>query len=244
MENKQNKNYIAGIYVRLGRDDERVGESLSIENQKILVTKYVKEKGWEIKDFYIDDGYSGTNFERPGVKRLLDDAKVGEINTIVVKDLSRFGRNYILVEQYIDYVFPSFGIRFIAIEDRIDTESKDTSAMDMLPIMNVFNEWHSANTSKKIRAVRTSCAQAGKYLASKAPYGYTRADDKYHTTIIDEEAAQVVRHIFERRAKGESLYKIALGLQAVGMLSPAVYAERKYGKQCTRGGTTCGLLRL
>ena len=104
---------------------------------------------------------------------MLDDAKAGEINAIVVKDLSRFGRNYILVGQYIDYVFPTFGIRFIAIEDRIDTESKDTSAMDMLPIMNVFNEWHSANTSKKIRAVRASFAQAGKYLALKAPYGYT-----------------------------------------------------------------------
>ena len=100
MEPKRNKNYIAGIYLRLSRDDERAGESLSIENQKILVTKYVKEKGWEIKDVYVDDGYSGTNFERPGVKRLLDDAKAGEINTIVVKDLSRFGRNYILVGQY------------------------------------------------------------------------------------------------------------------------------------------------
>ena len=102
MEPKRNKNYIAGIYLRLSRDDERAGESLSIENQKILVTKYVKEKGWEIKDVYVDDGYSGTNFDRPGVKRLLDDAKEGEINTIVVKDLSRFGRIYILVGQYIE----------------------------------------------------------------------------------------------------------------------------------------------
>ena len=236
MEPKRNKNYIAGIYLRLSRDDERAGESLSIENQKILVTKYVRDKGWEIKDVYIDDGYSGTNFDRPGVKRLLDDAKAGEINTIVVKDLSRFGRNYILVGQYIDYVFPSFGIRFIAIEDRIDTESKDTSAMDMMPIMNVFNEWHSANTSKKIRAVKYSCAQAGKYLASKAPYGYVRNDDKNHTPIVDEEAAQVVRQIFERRAKGESSYKIALELQAAGVLSPAVYAERKFGKTITGAG--------
>ena len=236
MEPRRNKNYIAGIYLRLSRDDERAGESLSIENQKILVTKYVRDKGWEIKDVYIDDGYSGTNFDRPGVKRLLDDAKAGEINTIVVKDLSRFGRNYILVGQYIDYVFPSFGIRFIAIEDRIDTESKDTSAMDMMPIMNVFNEWHSANTSKKIRAVKYSCAQAGKYLASKAPYGYVRNDDKNHTPIVDEEAAQVVRQIFERRAKGESSYKIALELQAAGVLSPAVYAERKFGKTITGAG--------
>ena len=132
-----------------------------------------------------------------------------------------------------DYVFPSFGIRFIAIEDRIDTESKDTSAMDMMPIMNVFNEWHSANTSKKIRAVKYSCAQAGKYLASKAPYGYVRNDDKNHTPIIDEEAAQVVRRIFERRAKGESAYRIALDLQADGISSPACRAqvrEKGYGR--------------
>lgn len=234
MEIKQNKKYIVGIYVRLSRDDERAGESLSIENQKILVTKYVKEQGWTIKEIYVDDGYSGTNFERPGIKRLLDDAKSGEINTIVVKDLSRFGRNYIMCGQYIDYVFPSFGIRFVAIEDRIDTASKDTSAMDMMPIMNVFNEWHSANTSKKIRAVKRSCAEAGKYLASKAPYGYIRADDKNHTPIIDEEAAQVVKRIFEERAKGKSPYKIALELQAEGVLCPALYAEQKFGRICAK----------
>ncbi len=234
MATKQDKNYIVGIYVRLSRDDERAGESLSIENQKILLTRYVKEKGWVIKDIYVDDGYSGTNFERPGIKRLLDDAKSGGINTIVVKDLSRFGRNYIMVGQYIDYVFPSFGIRFIAIEDRIDTGGKDTSALEMMPIMNVFNEWHCANTSKKIRTVRTSCAKAGKYLAAKAPYGYVKCDDKNHTPIVDEEAAKVVIRIFERRAKGEGTYKIALDLQADGILSPAVYAEKKFGKQFAR----------
>ncbi len=236
MVTKQDKKQIVGIYARLSRDDERAGESLSIENQKILLTRYVKEKGWTVKDFYIDDGYSGTNFERPGIKRLLDDAKTGEINTIVVKDLSRFGRNYIMVGQYVDYVFPSFGIRFIAIEDRIDTGAKDNSAWEMMPIMNVFNEWHCANTSKKIRAVRTSSAKAGKYLASKAPYGYVKCDDDNHTPIIDEEAAEVVRRIFERRAKGEGTYKIALDLQAEGILSPAAYAEKKFGKQCTRVG--------
>lgn len=162
---------------------------------------------------------------------MLDDAKAGEINAIVVKDLSRFGRNYILVGQYIDYVFPTFGIRFIAIEDRIDTESKDTSAMDMLPIMNVFNEWHSANTSKKFEQLEHRVAQAGKYLALKAPYGYTRSEDKYHTPIIDEEAARVVRRIFERRARGDSPYRIAIDLEADGIEHPAAYAERKYGKR-------------
>src|SRR5574344_447431 len=178
------KKYIAGLYFRLSQEDEHQGESVSIDNQRTILRKYAEERGFEIHDEYIDDGISGTTFQRPEVQRLLDDAKTGVINTIIVKDLSRFGRNYIEVGQYIDYVFPAFGIRFIAIQDRIDTASKDTSAMDMMPIMNVFNEWHSANTSKKIRAVKYSCAQAGKYLASKAPYGYVRKDDKNHTPII------------------------------------------------------------
>lgn len=227
---------------RIEKYNMTTNENWYVIEQKSNLSDYFNDNPSKLYKFYyvrnntLDNGYSGTNFERLGVKRLLDDAKAGEINTIVVKDLSRFGRNYILVGQYIDYVFPSFGIRFIAIEDRIDTESKDTSAMDMMPIMNVFNEWHSANTSKKIRAVKYSCAQAGKYLASKAPYGYVRKDDKNHTPIIDEEAAQVVRRIFERRAKGESAYRIALDLQADGISSPAVYAERKFGKKVTGEG--------
>ena len=230
------KKYIAGLYFRLSQEDERQGESASIDNQRTMLRKYAEEHGFEIHDEYIDDGISGTTFQRPGVQRLLDDAKTGVINTIIVKDLSRFGRNYIEVGQYIDYVFPAFGIRFIAIQDNIDTENRDSGSMEMMPIMNVFNEWHSANTSKKIRAVKYSCAQAGKYLASKAPYGYVRKDDKNHTPIIDEEAAQVVRRIFERRAKGESAYRIALDLQADGISSPAVYAERKFGKKVTGEG--------
>ena len=117
------KNYITGLYMRLSKDDERHGESLSIENQRGILRKYAEERGFEIHDEYIDDGVSGTTFDRPQVQRLLDDAKTGVINTIIVKDLSRFGRNYIEVGQYIDYVFPAFGIRFIAIQDNVDTET-------------------------------------------------------------------------------------------------------------------------
>ncbi|MCH5199757.1 MAG: recombinase family protein, partial [Oscillospiraceae bacterium] len=101
-------NYNVGIYVRLSKDDERLGESVSIENQKLILTKYVAEQGWNIVDVYVDDGYSGTDFERPGVTRLLEDAKTGKINLIIVKDLSRFGRNYIQIGQYIDYIFPTY----------------------------------------------------------------------------------------------------------------------------------------
>lgn len=132
--------YNAGIYVRLSKDDERAGESLSIENQKSILTSYVNEQGWNIVDIYVDDGYSGTNFNRPGVLRLLEDAKTGKINLIIVKDLSRFGRNYIQVGQYINYIFPTYNIRFIALNDNVDTANADTMAMDMMPIMNIFNE--------------------------------------------------------------------------------------------------------
>ena len=120
--------YNAGIYVRLSQEDMRAGESLSIENQKLILTKYVKEQGWNLIDIYVDDGYSGTDFDRPGVQRLLDDAKIGKINLIICKDLSRFGRNYIEVGRYVDYIFPSYNIRFIALNDNVDRNTSKTIA--------------------------------------------------------------------------------------------------------------------
>ena len=223
------KHYIAGLYYRLSQEDERQGESVSIDNQRAILRKYAEEHGFEIHDEYIDDGVSGTTFQRPEVQRLLDDAKTGVINTIIVKDLSRFGRNYIEVGQYVDYVFPAFGIRFIAIQDNVDTENRDSGAMEMMPIMNVFNEWHAANTSKKIRTVLKANAREGKYHARKAPYGYVKGDDEKKTPIIDEEAAAVVKRIFEMRASGLSPHKIADILNAEGILNPSRYSMEKYG---------------
>ena len=153
MKSKLLQNTKAGIYLRLSNDDERAGESLSIENQRRILEKYVAEQGFELVDTYIDDGVSGTHFNRPGIQRLLEDAKMGRVNVIIVKDLSRFGRNYIEVGQYTDYIFPMYNIRFVALGDNVDTANSESSGMDMMPIMNVFNEWHAANTSKKIRAV-------------------------------------------------------------------------------------------
>ena len=131
-----------GLYLRLSRDDEKAGESMSIENQRTILRKFVSENDGTIADEYIDDGWSGTDFDRPGVKRLLDDAKDGKIDTIVVKDLSRFGRNYIQVGQYIDYIFPAYGIRFIALSDNVDTAERGSAGMDMMPIMNVLSLIH------------------------------------------------------------------------------------------------------
>lgn len=228
MKSKQNKNYKAGIYVRLSRDDERAGESLSIENQKTMLKKYVSEQGWEIYDVYVDDGVSGTTFEREGVQRLLDDAKAGIINLIIVKDLSRFGRNYIQVGQYIDYIFPMFNIRFIALSDNIDTANKDTTAMDMMPITNVFNEWYASNTSKKIRAVHYANAKAGRNNMSHAPFGYLIGNDEKRSLVIDEVPAKVVRRIFELRAKGIRPGQIAILLNNEGVITPHDYKVKKF----------------
>ena len=229
------KKYIAGLYFRLSQEDERQGESASIEHQRTILRKYAEEHGFEIHDEYIDDGISGTTFQRPEVQRLLDDAKTGIINTIIVKDLSRFGRNYIEVGQYIDYVFPAFDIRFIAIQDNVDTENRDSGTMEMMPIMNVFNEWHAANTSKKIRAVKKANALAGIYNGAKLAYGYMKANDEKHTPLIDEEVAPIVVRIFEMYASGWSAKKIAATLTLEGIPSPKKYAYAKLGFRGRQG---------
>lgn len=220
--------------MRLSRDDEKSGESMSIENQRIILRKYVAEHGGTIIDEYIDDGWSGTNFDRPEIKRMLSDAQSGKIDTIVVKDLSRFGRNYIQVGQYIDYIFPAYGIRFVAINDNVDTADRGSTAMDMMPIMNVFNEWHAANTSKKIRAVLEAKQRSGKYTSWSYPYGYKAGSDDNRTAIIDEEAAKVVRRIFDLRLQGNSVRIIARILTSENIPNPATYFTRADGKKSGR----------
>ena len=230
MKSKQIQlNNKVGLYMRLSKDDERQGESLSIENQRNILTKYAQERGWTVIDEYVDDGYSGTNFDRPQVQRLLEDAKTGRIDTIIVKDLSRFGRNYIFVGQYVDYIFPIYNIRFIAISDNVDTANVNSAGMDMMPIMNIFNEWHSANTSKKIRAVTEANAKAGKYRSTHAPYGYVKGTGDKCLPVIDEPAATIVRRIFEMRATGKTLNEIYTVLNNEKVPIPAVYLYEKFG---------------
>ncbi len=224
------KNYIAGLYFRLSQEDERQGESISIENQRMILRKYALEHGFIIHDEYIDDGFSGTTFERPGVQRLLDDAKNGVINTIIVKDMSRFGRNYIEIGQYTDYVFPAFGIRFIAIQDNVDSENKNSNSMEMLPIVNVFNEWHAANTSKKIRAVRKNLALEGKRSGARVPYGYLQGTDEKRTLQLDEETAPTIKRIFELYAAGNNPPKIADILNMEGIPTACRLAFLRTGK--------------
>ena len=226
--------YNAGIYVRLSQEDMRAGESLSIENQKLILTKYVKEQGWNLIDIYVDDGFSGTDFNRPGVQRLLDDAKDGKINLIICKDLSRFGRNYIEVGRYVDYIFPSYNIRFIALNDNVDTANKDSSALDMMPIVNLFNEWHAASTSKKIKAVIEANAKAGKYRTTFAPYGYLKGNDPKHLPVIDPEAAPIVLRMFQMRAKGITPRHIADAFNDEHIMPPLDHQYKLLGRPCPK----------
>lgn len=219
--------YNAGLYCRLSNDDEREGQSVSIENQKLLLRNYVRQQGWKEVDVYIDDGYSGTSFDRPGVRRLIEDAKKKRINVIVVKDLSRFGRNYIEFGQYTDYLFPSIGCRFIALNNGIDTMS-DNGNTDLMCFLNLFNEFYSRDTSKKVRAVKRACAEQGKFMGTYPAYGYRRDQADKHHLIIDEETAPVVRRMFAMRACGLGFRKIAGILNEAGIKPPGdLYYERK-----------------
>ena len=229
---RQTENNV-GIYMRLSQEDMREGESLSIENQKIILTKYVRERGWNLVSEYVDDGYSGTDFDRPGVQKLLADAQLGKINIVVVKDLSRFGRNYIEVGRYIDYIFPMNNIRFIAINDNVDTADRSSAALDMMPIINLFNEWHSSSTSKKIKAVFEANARAGKYMGALVPYGYTKGSDPNHLPVVNPETAPIVQRIFQMRVQGMSQRRIADRLNEEHITCPSDYYYEQQGKENT-----------
>lgn len=222
--------YKVGMYLRLSSEDERAGESLSIDNQRKMLTDYITEQGWTLYDEYIDDGVSGVTFNRPGVQRMLEDAKAGKINLIICKDLSRFGRNYIEVGRYVDYLFPLYNIRFIALTDNVDTANTDSSAMDIMPIMNIFNEWHSANTSKKLRAVNAQGAKIGKYKCTFSAYGYLKGDDAKFTPVPDPQTAPIVRRIFEMYAGGMKPKQICDVLNEEHIPTPMDYRFQQLGK--------------
>ena len=227
------KAYNVGIYCRLSNDDERDGESASIENQKLLLQRYVRQKGWNEIDTYIDDGYSGTNFDRPGVQRLIEDAKAGKINVVLVKDLSRFGRSYVEFGWYTDYLFPSIGCRFIALNNGVDSAKPDGNT-DSMCFINLFNEFYSRDTSKKVRSVKKACAESGKFMGTYPAFGYMRDPADKHHLVIDEETAPIVRHIFSMRASGMGFHAIASALNQEGVLSPGVLYYQRKGQNDSR----------
>lgn len=226
-------NYQVGAYLRLSRDDERDGESLSIENQRSIVTDYITKKGWVLVDTYIDDGLTGTNFDRPQFQRMIDDVRNGRINCVVVKDLSRFGRNYIQIGEYTDYLFPTLGCRFIAINDGIDTLEKEN---ELMPFKNLVNEWYSRDQSKKVKSAKVARAKNGFFMGAYAPYGYIKNEDKKPPLLIDEYAAPIVRRIFEMRATGMGYRTIATKLNDEKIVPPREYYYNSIGKPNPKKG--------
>jgi len=224
------QNQDAGIYCRLSKDDERMGESVSVENQKLMLQKYVKEQGWNEVEVYCDDGYTGTNFDRPAVKRMIEDAKAGRINIIVVKDLSRFGRNYIEIGQYTDYLFPTIGCRFVALSNGVDTMTQG-SGNDMMGFVNLFNEFHSRDTSRKVRAVKKAYAEQGKFIAAKTPLGYMRNPTDHNSLAVDEVNAPLVRRIFDMRSSGMGYRKIAVTLNDEEIPTPSDIYYARMGRE-------------
>lgn len=226
--------YRVGEYLRLSRDDERDGESLSIENQRAILTNYVREQGWELVDTYIDDGFTGTNFERPSFQRMIADVKSRRINLVIVKDLSRFGRNYVQAGEYTDYLFPSLGCRFIALNDGVDTLNAEN---DIMPFKNLFNEFYSRDISKKVKSAKTARVKSGFYLGSYAPFGYRKLKNSGIPFEIDETAAAVVRRIFNLRCGGMSYRSIASTLNGEQVVTPRDYYYLQLGKENPRKTT-------
>ena len=218
---KQAENKITALYCRLSQDDGREGESNSISNQKEILAQYARANGFHNTMFFVDDGISGTTFDRPDFQRMQRMIENGEIGVVIVKDLSRFGRNYLDVGEYLEIKYPTPGVRFIAIQENVDT-LKNTGT-EMMPFNNIFNEWYAAQTSKKIRAVWKSKADKGERIAAAIPYGYIKSQDDPKQWIIDEEAAKVVRYIFELTLEGLGPMKIARRLEDEQILSPTAY---------------------
>mgnify|MGYP002541886193 CR=1 FL=1 len=221
---------ITALYERLSRDDEQAGESNSIQNQKMYLEEYARQKGLRNIRHFSDDGYSGTNFNRPGFAALLEEIEAGHVETLVVKDLSRFGRNYLQVGYYTEIVFPKKGVRFIAINNSVD--SANPTENDLTPFLNIMNEWYAKDTSNKIKAVFKSRMQKGMRCSGSIPYGYKRSKDDKQQLIIDEPAAEVVRKIFRLACQGIGTTTIAEMLTEEKILIPSAYAAKNSPENC------------
>ncbi len=231
MKTIEQRRLTAACYCRLSDDDDQDGTSVSIETQKKILSDYCGQNGIQIYDFYTDDGYTGTNFNRPAFRRMMQDAEAEVINTIIVKDLSRFGRNHVKVGSYLDEVLPNMGIRFIAVGDNVDSARTDFDYDLMIPIKNVFNEYYPADCSRKTRQALKAKAANGEYIAARAPYGYRKSKEDKHILEVDEITAPIVVEIFEMAAyQGYGYDKIARVLTERKVLAPMAYQAQQEGK--------------
>lgn len=216
--------YNAGIYCRLSAEDNLAGESGSISTQRTLLTQYCKSQGFTIADYYVDDGFSGTNFDRPDFERLLNDIDKGKINVVLTKDLSRFGRDYIQAGYFIEKVFERKNVRYIAVDDNIDTLNNNNDIL--MPIKNVLNDMYARDVSRKTRAAFNAKARNGEYIVSRPPFGYKKDPNNKHKLIVDEEAARTVRYIFKLCSEGNGYNRITKILRKDGYLNPIAYFNR------------------
>ncbi len=215
------------LYARLSQDDGSQGDSNSIQNQRMMLEKYAKDYGFENVKFLYDDGYSGTNFQRPAFQEMLALVENGEVATIIVKDMSRFGREYLMVGQYTELIFPSYGVRFIAMNDGVDSLYGDN---EFTPFKNIINEWYSRDCSKKGKSAAKIKAESGARVGSRPPFGYQKdpADPK-RKIIPDEETAPIVQYIFSLCLGGKGPTQIAMQLRKEQIPIPAYYYHKKNG---------------
>ena len=218
-----NNIYNVGLYIRLSReDDDKNYESESITNQKSLLLQYAKENNLRVYDIYIDDGFSGTNFDRPGFIRLIKDIENKKINMVITKDMSRLGRDYIGTGELVEKFFPEHNVRYIAVTDNIDTYL-DSTNNDIAPFKAIMNDFYAKDISKKIKTSLKAKMKDGKYVGGRAPFGYTKDPDNKNQLLVDEEQAIVVKRIFDMALDGLSYYKIADILTSEGIKTPASY---------------------
>ena len=222
---EEKKIYLVGIYCRLSKDDGTDNESASIATQKSILTDYVKKQGWHLAKTYVDDGYSGTNFQRPSFQNMIKDIESGLINCVITKDLSRLGRNYLDCGLYLEVFFPEHNVRYIAVNDGVDTLNK--SAMDITPFRNILNEMYSADVSVKIKSAYRARFQQGKFMGTTAPYGYVKDPADHNHLLIDDKVAHVVREIFDLALAGNGIAKIRKHINKQHILRPAAYAAEQ-----------------
>ena len=223
-------NRITVLYERLSRDDEMQGESNSITNQKKYLEDYAVQHGFGNIQHFSDDGYSGTNFNRPAFNSLLTEIEAGRVGTVIVKDMSRFGRNYLQVGFYTEMMFPKKNVRFIAVNNGVD--SANPADNDFTPFLNIMNEWYAKDTSKKIKAVFKAKMRDGKRVSGAVPYGYYRKPEDKQTLYVDEASASVVRRIFQLACDGMGATAIADTLSEDKILIPSAYARQNHPEDC------------
>lgn len=217
--------YSVGLYCRLSKDDGTELESSSIATQKTMLEKYAKDKGWSIYKVYVDDGYSGTNFDRPAFQEMIGDIEDGKINCVITKDLSRLGRNYLDCGLYLEVFFPEHDVRYIAVNDGVDTLSK--AAMDITPFRNILNEMYAKDVSVKIKSAYRTRFSQGRFMGTYAPYGYKKDPADHNHLVVDDNVAHVVRKIFDLALEGKGIAKIRKYLNANHILRPAAYAAEQ-----------------